>query len=290
MYTPNPELWSALMPALVLLVMTPLLIAIHIRLTRQSQQQIGANIEQLKLLRQLLADFQRHRGLSAGLLAGDDSLRQDQRQVSDSLSQNVSNAQRLKTTHERAWRQLIAQWQRLKNDTSRDAQSNLLKHNALIRNTIFLIEDVAGELDISGSAAEARYLNAIWREVVHTAEWAGQARALGTGIAAARQSSAAQRVRLRFLHQKIELLSSTAFATLSSSGNAGSSSRGMNLLRCQQAVGTFMHCIEQEFLVREQPQIEAKSYFEQATLAINELLALVDVALNDLQQSHRGRG
>jgi hypothetical protein len=55
----------------------------------------------------------------------------------------------------------------------------------MIRNTIFLMEDVASEVDLTGGRVELQYLPCIWKEVVQAAESAGQARALGTGIAAA---------------------------------------------------------------------------------------------------------
>lgn len=121
------------------------------------------------------------------------------------------------------------------------------------------------------------YLPCIWREVVQAAEWAGQARALGTGIAAAGRSSAEQRVRLRFLYQKIEQLAGSAFATLQPQCEL------FHLAQRQRVIEDFLLCIEQELLGREQPTIAAKTYFQRATQAIDELLALVDTALLQLQ-------
>ncbi|MNF06106.1 hypothetical protein D3C80_2059890 [compost metagenome] len=48
-------------------------------------------------------------------------------------------------------------------------------------------------------------------------------------------------------------------------------------------VADFLHCIKQELLGQEQPVIAAKTYFQRATQAIDELLALVDAALAQLQ-------
>ncbi|MBR9883594.1 MAG: hypothetical protein GYB21_08025 [Oceanospirillales bacterium] len=248
---------------------------------RSKRALIMSNLEQLNLLRMLLADFQRHRGLSTGLISGDQSLREDLTRVRARIDQSIEQAQKLDTRHPNDWKALIAQWRALRADQNRDADGNMQAHHQLIRDTIFLIEDIASEVDLSCGRDELSYLICIWHEVVQTAEWSGQARALGTGIAASRSSSAAQRVRLRFLHQKITHLSRAAFGTLQSS--FASKER---LLHCQRAVDGFLHCIEQELLGIDNPSIEAKRYFDQATGAINELLALVDAALNELHQLH----
>ncbi|MBV1790731.1 nitrate- and nitrite sensing domain-containing protein [Marinobacterium sp. D7] len=256
--------------------------ALYRSMKRVKQRRIDDNLEQLKLLRLLLADLQRHRGLSTGLLSGDQSLRADVASVRARVDQSIARVQSLRTNYPQEWKNLVTQWNALRNDTGRDPESNMLDHHRLIRDTIFLIEDIAAEVDLSAGREELSYLICIWHEVVQTAEWSGQARALGTGIAAAQNSSAAQRVRLRFLHQKIEQLSQTAFTTL----QQHFSSRE-RLAQCRSAVENFLQCINRELLSQEKPKIEAKHYFDQATNAINELLALVDTALNDLQQVHQ---
>jgi hypothetical protein len=239
---------------LVLVAALGLFFALYLRMKRQQQRALEHNLEQLALLRALLADFQRHRGLSNGVLSGDNSMREALQET------------RL----------------RLRTIDGRDPASNLQAHNRIIRDTIFLIEDIATERDLSGGRDDLQYLHCIWHEVVQTAEWSGQARALGTGIAAAHQSSAAQRVRLRFLHQKIREHSESAFAILKRDF-AGQ----QRLHQCEHAVATFLDCMEAELLGTETPAIEARHYFEQATAAVNELLALIDSALGDLNRVHR---
>lgn len=276
--------WNSIIN-LMILAATPLVfVALYLSMTRRKRRLIIANLEQLKLLRLLLADLQRHRGLSTGFLSGDQSLRTDVANVRGRVDLSVDKAKTLSTNHGAEWKSLIGQWNALRLDGNRDPETNMLDHHRLIRDTIFLIEDISTEVDLTEGRDELNYLICIWHEVVQTAEWSGQARALGTGIAAARKSSAAQRVRLRFLHRKIEQLSKTAFATLQQSFSGHD-----RLHRCQSAVEGFLHCIDTELLADETPHIETKRYFDQATSAINELLALVDTALNDLQQIHQRR-
>lgn len=267
--------------ALVLLAL--LFYGLHRRLRTQKQQQIQANIRQLALLRALIAALQRHRGLSNGVLCGDQSLSQDLASTRQELDRTIRSAQQLASSHSDAWNGLIDHWSRMRDGRSSDAANNLAQHHLIIRNSIFLMEDVASEVDLSNGRAELGYLPCIWREVVQAAEWAGQARALGTGIAAAGQSSAEQRVRLRFLYQKIQLLAASAFATLQGHAAQHPQGEALRLAQCEQVVADFLACIEQELLGQEQPLIAAKAYFQRATQAIDGLFALVDTALSQLQ-------
>lgn len=268
--------------ATALLITTLLFYGLHRRLQRQRHQHIQLNIQQLALLRALISGFQRHRGLSNGVLCGDASLSQDLAVARQGLDQHIRAAQALDSTHRDAWNSLIDHWSRMREGRS-DQANNLAQHHLIIRNSIFLMEDVASEIDLSEGRAELGYLPCIWREVVQAAEWAGQARALGTGIAAAGQSSAEQRVRMRFLYQKIELLAGTAFATLQRHASEHPQANGFRLQHREQVVADFLRCIKQELLGQEQPVIAAKTYFQHATQAIDELLALVDTALAQLQ-------
>jgi hypothetical protein len=267
--------------ALVALIL--LFYGLHRRLQRQKRQHIQLNIRQLALLRALISGFQRHRGLSNGVLCGDASMSQDLATARQGLDQHIRAAQELDSTHRDAWNSLIDHWSRMREGRSSDRANNLTQHHLIIRNSIFLMEDVASEIDLTEGRAELGYLPCIWREVVQAAEWAGQARALGTGIAAAGQSSAEQRVRMRFLYQKIELLAGTAFATLQRHATEHPQANGFRLEHREQVVADFLHCIKQELLGQEQPVIAAKTYFQRATQAIDELLALVDTALAQLQ-------
>ena len=250
---------------------------LHRRLLRQKRAHIRSNVRQLALLRALIAGLQRHRGLSNGVLCGDAGMSQELAATRHTLDQQIRAAGEFGGSHRDAWNSLIDHWSRLREGRGGDAANNLAQHHLIIRNAIFLMQDVASEVDLSEGRASLGYLPCIWREVVQAAEWAGQARALGTGIAAAGSSSAEQRVRLRFLYQKIEQLAGAAFATMQPQREL------FRLAQRQRVIEDFLLCIEQELLGQEQPAIAARTYFQHATRAIDELLALVDTALQQLQ-------
>lgn len=258
---------------------------LHRRLHRREYQQRQLNIRQLALLRALISGFQRHRGLSNGVLCGDTSMSQDLASTRHSLDQHIQVAQALDSRHRDAWDSLIDHWSRMREGRSNDRANNLKQHHLIIRNSIFLMEDIASDIDLTGGRTELGYLPCIWHEVIQAAEWAGQARALGTGIAAAGHSHAEQRVRMHFLYQKIEQLAAAAFATLHRHTNEHPHTSEFRLQHREQVVADFLNCIKQDLLGPEKSVISAKHYFQQATQAIDELLALVDVALAQLQRN-----
>jgi hypothetical protein len=274
----------ALVGAATLLSVSGLFYVLHRRMQSQNRRHIQRNIQQLLLLRALMSGFQRHRGLSNGVLCGDESLIQDLANTGQQLKLLISQAPG--DVHQQGWAGLIDHWSRMRAGKAVDPHNNLLQHHLMIRNTIFLMEDVASEVDLTCGRVELQYLPCIWKDVVQAAEWAGQARALGTGIAAAGCSSAQQRVRMRFLYHKIELLSGTSFSTLQRQMKKYPETLSLDLARSQQVVREFLQCIERELLGSESPGIAAKAYFKQATEAIDELLALVDASLNHLQLVH----
>lgn len=262
-----------------------LFLTLHLRLQRAKSVQTAHNIRQLALLRALISGFQRHRGLSNGLMCGDTGLRDELIATRDALDSHIRRAGKIGTSHRDSWLAISDHWSRLRELRARSQADNLAQHDLIIRGTIFLMEDVAGDLDLVRGRRELRYLPCIWREVIQAAEWAGQARALGTGMAAAGQCHAGQRIRLRFLYHKIQELSDSPFEVLQR--HVADCPGMFDLKRCEQAVTDFLLCIDEELLRCEQPTIAAKIYFQQATHAIDELLKLVDAALHHLQSVYK---
>lgn len=286
--------WTGAMAAVPLVfTVSVMLLFWHRRYDRQRRDDVRLCIRQLVALRALLAGFQRHRGLSNGLYAGDRSLRADVAATRKQVERHIHETGTL-MPETAAWRPIVGQWQALTRDeavdAAVDAAQNLNRHHRLIRHTLFLMEDIATRVDLQQGRAELAYLNCIWREVLQTAEWVGQARALGTGVAAARGSTAGQRVRLRFLHEKIERLSGHAFQVLESATVGQDGTVDFPRAQCEVTVRAFLRCVEQDLLAGEQIRIEPKAFFAQATQAVDELLSLVDVALTHVQRAHRSVG
>ncbi|WP_409524795.1 nitrate- and nitrite sensing domain-containing protein [Nitrincola sp. MINF-07-Sa-05] len=289
-----PDSTVLILTLLLLITATVLLLLLRWHLQSRTLKRQKQGVRLLTLLRELIADLQRHRGLSTGLLRGDKSLSSDLQQVRTrintrlQLKSELNNNFRNESSNEfsaflkdnERWLGITDHWSRLGRDTHHvTPDNNLQQHNRMIGNLIFLAEDVAESLHLPDKNRLLSYQPYIWREVIQAAEWAGQARALGTGIAAAGQSSAQERIRLRFLRDKIQALSDTAFTMLR---HKSPDNNLFNLLAPEAAVCSLLLCIEQELLRSEKTAIAAKSYFAQATLTIDALFTLVDTALEHL--------
>ncbi|BES69076.1 hypothetical protein RE428_00940 [Marinobacter nanhaiticus D15-8W] len=253
-----------------------LLTLLHFRQHRQSLARQVQQVQQLKSLRALVAGLQRHRGLSNGVLAGDESMRPGLEKTRRELDGLISDMPLAQSIYQERWVALVDHWQRLREDRIREPGDNLAQHHTIIRNAIFLLQDVAAA---EGMPSGHETYACIWHDVIQAAEWAGQARALGTGMAAAGRSTAAQRVRLRFFHQKIRQLSDKAFATLSS----GSVAPEPHLARAQALVNRLLGDIETDLLGDSIIVIPAQTYFSNATATIDTLFVLVDDALHRLE-------
>ena len=147
-----------------------------------------------RLTRQLLFDLQQHRGMASACLGGDRSFgpRLEQKQAGierdmaelDVAAPNVSRAQGLMTVPR--WEDIRSDWQALRREvlTLTSAES-FRRHSMLIRAVLYSMGDVAERSQIGGTcAADAVLVNALWSKLPVAAEGLGQARAIGSSVAA----------------------------------------------------------------------------------------------------------
>lgn len=234
----------------------------------------------LKGLRQLLEHLQQHRGLSTGYLGGDHSLKPKVDQTRASIRADLNNLDASSLSYHERWEAFTDHWSRLERSAlSLPGSENIKQHNQLIANMLQLIEDIAAHHNLLFMTHPGDGVGTLWRELLYTTEWLGQARALGTGIAAAGQSTGVERIRLGFLCERIQALSSIAHTDLAGHNRTGAQS----LKEAGQTVSILLSVIETEFLSATAPKLPATAYFDQATQAIGAQFAVVDEMLLSLQ-------
>lgn len=263
-----------------------LALGLHVRQRRQRRLELTHTLHQLRLLRQLIAALQRHRGLSNGVLNGDSNLLAELAQTRQTVDQHMQQSLMLSTTQREAWDALLDHWSRLRQSGHLTPENNLTQHSLLIRNSLYLLEDIAVSADLTKEHPALHYVAALWRDLVPATEWAGQARALGTGLAAQGNSTAEQRVRLRFLYQKIEQSTQRTFTLLQDHAHRFPESTLSGVNGCAQAVNGLLACIDRDLLQGTTPTIAAPAFFAQATKTIDRLFAVVDAALGQLERAH----
>lgn len=278
-------LWGLLVTLLLLvLLLTRLSYFRRRQLARRQHTQI---LDQIRLLRLLLEQLQRHRGLCYGSMSGEPGLEAQRWSVSQQVDALLKQAK----VHEASlfwypgWHHVLAGWQEV--DAQREqasAEQVLLLHNRMIAQLLDTIEEMAGKQDLVCLGHLVPQTEGLWLELLQNAELLGQARAIGTGIAARRQNSALQREELQRLAEQIRLRAYGVPARLYSDA----------LLRTQMAAAVreaedsldaLLQLIEDLLESEKGPLVRAQNYFQTATRTISAQLALADMLLERLQQN-----
>ncbi|WP_421844026.1 nitrate- and nitrite sensing domain-containing protein [Marinobacter algicola] len=256
-------------------------IVVAIKKPWQNPARRAEGLQLLQGLRQLLEHLQQHRGMSTGYLGGDRSLKPKVDQIRASIRVDLHNLDASSLSCHERWASFTDHWSRLEGSAlTLPVSDNIKQHNQLIANMLQLIEDIAAQHSLLFMTHPGDGVSTLWRELLHTTEWLGQARALGTGIAAAGQSTGVERIRLGFLCERIEALSSIAHADLN-----GHNQNGLRSLKdAGRTVSVLLSVIETEFLSAAAPKLPATAYFDQATKAISAQFAVVDEMLLALQE------
>lgn len=243
------------------------------------QRRQGA--QQLLGMRRLLEHLQQHRGLTTGYLRGDRSLAAGIEQVRRAISNDFRQLDTASLASFDRWLAFDDHWSRLgRSALSLSVAANLEQHNRMLANLLPLIEDIAASRGLLFVEAPGDGTGTLWRELLQTTEWLGQARALGTGIAAAGTSSGVERIRLGFLCERIQAQSGEVLATLTRSRQGS----GTSLDHARETVNALIATIEDEFLGERPLSISPSVYFDQATNAIGAQFRVVDEFLATLCQ------
>ena len=242
---------------------------------KKLKQRQSEGLVRLQALRELLSHVQKHRGLSSGYLHGDYSLLDTIQQLQSTVVRDIHSIAKIAGNIETDdhWNNITQHWARLSANFSKNTtENNLDQHNKLIQSILYLIEETADRHDLLKlETEEIKALRFVWKELLTAAECIGQARAIGTGVAAAGECDNVSRVRLSLLQQKIEETSSLAWTGIPASDNQ------------KNQLHALLRCIE-ERLLNKTPNISANDYFLQCTAVMDTLYSQYDRAIINLRQ------
>jgi hypothetical protein len=222
----------------------------------------------LKSFRVLLALIQQHRGLTMGYLNGDKSLSTRINELKGQVNQQLLliKKEQLILGNNLIWAGINDHWLRLSsNFTQHKSDHNFRQHCNLIINLQNLIEDSAEHHHLQELVcSNNQNANFLWTQLLNTAEHVGQARAVGTSIAAAKKSTSIQRIKLNYLKNFInEFLANENLQSDATSPKA------------------LLTAINQQILI-DNPNIEAEEFFNLATSALDVIFGQFDYYLEDL--------
>lgn len=273
-------MFTTFLPAITLLLIVLTASWLISQLQRQRRlHRYQQGLEAVRQLRQLITLFQRHRGLTTALLrAPDEAL---QRQLNQVLAQLGPLLQQL---HQRPLVNALERWQAAREHWLRlsgrhhdlSVSINLAQHNQLIQSLLYLLEDVALSAGLPRlSQGSTLDLGLLWRDLLPAAELIGQARALGSGVAAAGSCGSGERIRLRFLADKLRRIREQPFLSQPASGNDA------------RQLLIELETLIQQHLLSEVPQVSAEEYFQRASLALEKVVVIVDDCLDAYESALR---
>lgn len=256
-----------------------LLLVCHSRKTWQ-QKRLGV-LEQVQLLRLLTGELYRHRGFSHAVLHGETSLHTALLETRDRLDQLMALTDVSAAEQQPAWLHLMDHWSRLRKGSLNPSDS-LQQHHQIIHNSIFLLEDMI-EAAMNNHPDMATGLASIWHEILQASEWVGQAQTKGLCLLAGGKNGLEQRIKLRFLYQKIRLATGNGFAALRPYFETHLPDVEASLQGNEQRTNRWLDELERKLLAEQGPEINALDYLQQTSQVIDDLLQLTDLTLQPLQ-------
>lgn len=241
----------------------------------------------VKLLRRLLEHTQRHRGLSFGVLSGERILDGErwaaEQQVIEILSEARLYESNLKWYD--SWQQVLDDWQDVQRSQAEKpvAATVLSLHNRMVGHLLDVIRAIAIPHDLVPRGALLAAPAGTWLELLEHTELVGQARALGTGIAARRQNTESQRDELATLRQRLSKQPYECLAHL----DADPELRPLvtqAVTETERSLDLLMDLVDKLLAAAAGKSVHSAVYFRTATQVINNLLGLVDLLLSRLEQ------
>lgn len=236
-----------------------------------------------RLIKQLLVDLQQHRGMVNAFLSGDSSFKPkiEQKQAAigqDAAALDALHGQGLMTA--KRWEGIRSAWQALRTAAlALPAEESFRRHSELIRAVLYSMGDVAERSQIVGAcAADFALVDALWSKLPAVAEGLGQARGIGSSVAAKGYCSSVARIKLRFLEERISETMGWVNNDLAHVGTAQAAPFTRAWNETHAAVLEFLALLDEKLINTERPAIDAEHYFNAGTKAMDAVFHAFDQA------------
>ena len=243
----------------------------------------SSTLKTCELLLHLLRDLQQHRGMSSAWLSGEAGflprLEAKQKDIA-ALLPKIQREARREGGNDRAgltanqFSLFVFRWQCLLDELpDLSPEQNIARHNQSISRLLEWLS-VLGELHLEPRVvalpAAAVAMIGVARNFTHRlpqlSECLGQARAIGSSVAARRTCLPASRVKLMFLIGRAESLLQQAVMAQPGQGHT---------LQCQHAIELMAHTVRTRLLLSTGVLVSSLEYFELSTRAIEDVFAWI---------------
>ncbi|QID17315.1 hypothetical protein G3580_06445 [Nitrogeniibacter mangrovi] len=244
-----------------------------------------------RLMLGLVRNMQQHRGMSSAWLAGDagfgprmDARRRDITDLFVRLEQALESeyVRACPYPEQAAFEELRQQWQALVDGLAqRSAEDSITRHSFLIATVLDWLSGygearLAPLVQGSGTAAGVRSYT---HRLPAVTEALGQARAIGSSVAARKGCSPVARVRLLFLIARAEALVAQSTRDPAVAGEAAVRDRA------RHCVAEMARVVRADMLMRAGVTVSADDYFALATQTIDAVFAWIEACGGALLQA-----
>ena len=232
-------------------------------------------------VKSLIGFSQKHRGHTATFLQGNAESEQHIIALQESIQQAI---QRLSTStdliKQSRWQSYMDHWQRLSGTyMTLTVPNSFLQHTNLIENLLYILEDVAEEFQFLSNDQDPELSQFVWHDFPFAIEFVGQAGATGSAVATKGGSTQIDKVKLGYLQEKIGNLTDRVFRQI----ETRSLSENLSQVRhARENCNDFLALIKREFIDSDKTTVPAKTYFETATLVMDELNIILDEQIASL--------
>ncbi len=236
-------------------------------------------VQQLRILLEL---FPKHRGMVNALLKGDNSFRPSLEKLQREVDTHLQSMRQLITERRDLSEQCLLQpiekqWRAIRESSfNMPAKKSFALHTHLIALVIERMED--DSLELEAFAHNHGHLKSLivmlTRELPHVVESIGQARGIGTGVAAQRSSTVANRVNLKFLHgNTLSILNNKLVPVRSVLNQYGTDQVIDSAVTSAQ---NFLNILHSELIDTAKPTVSPDAFYQQGTAAIDAGFRLFD--------------
>lgn len=251
------------------------------------KDQIIQIIALVSRLKTLIGLSQRHRGLNATLLQGNQSVTTDLETLRAKIADLISIIRTYPIiSQEGRWDAYLDHWQRLeKSCATLTVPKSFEQHTILVETLLYLLEDVAERLELQDQTQSMVNYYYLWREFPHVVEYIGQARAIGVAVATKSVSTQVDKVKLGYLCDKISNLTASIFAKLR---QHKINTRSEQIDQCSQICESLVQTINQSLIQQDIVTLDSKAYFELASETMDQCNLLLAQELEQIKGAYSG--
>ena len=288
----------ALVGSVALIAIVILLIAMLIELSKDieftKKEIIG--LKYVSQITELVDYLQKHRGLSAGFLGGEQGFREKMLDMQQRINQKVQAIDDLEAKYGREMK-ISEDWKRLKEriETLRKevwnytAVKSFEEHTMIIKGLLELIDKTADNSNLTLDPEMDTYhlIKASVFELPELTEIGGRLRALGTGILAQKSTTPEQMAMVISLSASAKFLGERSLKELNKVIEHRSELKSVfePLTKdYSEKLNTYLEVIEDKIIKAEEFTFDPQKYFEIATAAVDSVHAIIRVSFKELDR------